>query len=69
MKILRAYKTEINVNNKQKTLLSQHIGCARFAYNFALSKKKEAFDKKEKIPSAIDLHKELNKLKKTRNNF
>jgi len=65
MKILRAYKTEISVNNKQQTLLSQHLGCARFAYNFALSKKKESFDKKEKIPNAIELHRELNKLKQS----
>lgn len=63
--ILRKYKTEIIVNNKQKTLLLQHLGAARWAFNWALVKKKEAFDKKEKIPNAIDLHKELNKLKKT----
>jgi len=63
--ILRAYKTQLIVNNKQSSLLVQSLGCARWAYNFALEKKKEAFDKKEKIPSAIDLHKELNKLKKT----
>lgn len=65
MKILRAYKTQLDVNNRQQTLLLQHLGCARWAYNFTLSKKKEAFDKKEKMPSAIDLHRELNKLKKT----
>ena len=65
MKILRAYKTQLDVNNKQQTLLLQHLGCARWAYNFALSKKKEAFEKKEKIPNAIELHRELNKLKKT----
>ena len=51
--IFRAYKTEITVNNKQQTLLLQHIGCARWAYNWALAKKKESFDKKEKIPNAI----------------
>ncbi len=39
--ILRAYKTEITVNNKQKTLLLQHLGAARWAYNWALAKKKE----------------------------
>ena len=65
MKILRAYKTELSLNNKQISLLLQHVGCARWAYNWGLSKKKEAFEKKEKIPTAIDLHKELNKLKKT----
>jgi putative transposase len=63
--ILRAYKTEISVNNKRQTLLLQHIGCARWAFNWALSKKKESFDKKEKIPNAIELHRELNKLKQS----
>lgn len=48
--ILRAYKVQLDVNNKQQTLLLQHIGCARWAYNWALAKKKESFDKKEKIP-------------------
>lgn len=63
--ILRAYKVQLDVNNKQQTLLLQHIGCARWAYNWALAKKKEAFEKKEKIPNAIELHRELNKLKQT----
>jgi len=63
--ILRAYKVQLDVNNKQQTLLLQHIGCARWAYNWALAKKKEQFDKKEKIPNAIELHRELNKLKQS----
>ncbi len=63
--ILRAYKVQLSVNNKQQTLLLQHIGCARWAYNWALAKKKESFDKKEKIPNAIELHRELNKLKQS----
>jgi putative transposase len=63
--ILRAYKVQLDVNNKQQTLLLQHIGCARWAYNWALAKKKESFDKKEKIPNAIELHRELNKLKQS----
>lgn len=63
--ILRAYKSQLDVNNKQQTLLLQHIGCARWAFNWGLNIKKEAFEKKKKIPSAIDLHRELNKLKKT----
>lgn len=64
--ILRAYKVQLDVNNKQQTLLLQHIGCARWAYNWALAKKKESFDKKEKIPNAIELHRELNKLKQSK---
>lgn len=55
--ILRAYKVQLDVNNKQQTLL--------LTSNWTLAKKKEAFDKKDKIPNAIELHRELNKLKKT----
>lgn len=62
---LRAYKTEIVVNNVQNTLLLQHLGCARWAFNWALSKKKEAFEAKSRLPNAIELHRELNQLKKT----
>lgn len=63
--ILRAYKIHLGVNNKQQTLLLQHLGAARWAYNWALAKKKESFDKKEKFPNAIELHRELNKLKQS----
>lgn len=65
MKIIKGYKTELNPNNKQKTVLNKHIGTARFAYNWALEKKTKAFIAKERIPNSVDLHKELNKLKKT----
>jgi putative transposase len=64
-KILKGFRVELDANNVQRTLLLQHVGCARFAYNWALAKKKEAFEKKEKIPNAIELHRELNKLKQT----
>jgi putative transposase len=63
MKILKAYKTEINPNNSQITKMRMNCGAARFGFNFALERKKEAFDKKEKIPNNIELHRELNKIK------
>ncbi len=65
MKITRGYKTELDLNNKQRTACLQHAGAARFAYNWALAKKQEAYKAGQKVPSAIDLHRELNKLKKT----
>lgn len=65
MKIIRGYKTELDLNNKQKTACLQHAGAARFAYNWGLARKIEAYKKGEKAPTAIDLHRELNKLKKT----
>ncbi len=65
MKLTRGYKTELDLNNKQKTMCLQHAGTARFTFNWGLAKKIEAYKAGQKIPSAIDLHRELNQLKKT----
>ena len=65
MKILRAFKVELDLNHKQKTACVRHAGAARFAYNWGLACKKEAFANGEKTPTAIDLHRELNVLKKS----
>jgi putative transposase len=65
MIVLRAFKTELDLNKKQKTACMHHAGAARFAYNWGLERKKAAFASGEKTPSAIDLHRELNALKKT----
>jgi len=63
MKILRAYKTELDLNNTQKTACARHAGAARWAYNWGLARKLEAYRNGEKVPTAIDLHRELNVLK------
>jgi putative transposase len=62
--ILRAYKTELDPTWKQVRLLLQHAGAARWAFNWGLHKKIEAYKETGKSPSAIDLHRELNLLKK-----
>jgi putative transposase len=64
MKILRAYRTELDPNQKQVTAMLQHAGAARWAYNWGLQKKIESYQATGKTPSAIDLHRELNLLKK-----
>ena len=64
MKILRAFKTELDLNNQQRTACMRHAGTARFAYNWGLERKIMAYQSGEKTPSAIDLHRELNVLKK-----
>jgi transposase len=64
MIVLRAYKTELDLNAKQRTACMRHAEAARYAYNWALARKKEAYAKGEKTPSAIDLHRALNALKK-----
>ncbi len=65
MLVTRAYKTELALNNKQVTACKQHAGAARFAYNWGLQRKQEAYQATKRSPSAIDLHRELNALKKS----
>ncbi len=65
MKITRGYKTELDLNNKQITACKKHVGCARFAYNWALTRKQEVYKMTGRTITAIDLHKELNALKQT----
>jgi putative transposase len=64
MLILRAFRTELDLNNVQKTACLRHAGAARWAYNWGLARKIEAYRKGGKVPTAIDLHRELNVLKK-----
>src|SRR6476661_8141983 len=63
--IQRAYKTELDLNNEQFTACRKHAGAARWAYNWGLGRKQEAYRATGTSPSAIDLHRELNALKQT----
>jgi len=63
MLVIRAYKTELDLNNQQETACRQHAGAARYAYNWGLHRKQEAYKATGKSPNAIDLHRELNALK------
>ena len=65
VKIRRACKTELKPNQTQTGLLVKSCGAARFAYNWGLARKQESFRLTGKSPSAIDLHRELNRLKQT----
>ncbi|MGH9637294.1 MAG: helix-turn-helix domain-containing protein, partial [Candidatus Angelobacter sp.] len=65
MLVTRAYKTELDLNDRQVTACKRHAGAARYAYNWGLRRKQEAYAATGKSPSAIDLHRELNALKKT----
>ena len=70
MLVARGYKTELDPNNKQRTLLAKNAGAARYAYNWALEIKRDAMAKREKIPNAIELHRRLkaNKFSKYNDN-
>jgi putative transposase len=65
MKIVRGYKTELDLNNAQITVCLQHAGVARFTYNWGLRRYMSEYAAGRKTPTAIGLHKELNALKKT----
>lgn len=56
---IKGKKVQLELNNKQKTLAFKHAGTARHAYNWGVSICKELSEKREKLPSAIDLHKKL----------
>jgi len=57
--MLLGFKTQLVLNNKQRTLAAQHAGVARHAYNWGLAICKQAIEAKQKLPTAIDLHKRL----------
>ena len=65
MKITRGYKTELDLNNEQRTACLKHAGAARFAYNWGLARSQEIYRTTGKRPTALDLHKQLNILKPT----
>jgi len=63
VEILRAYKVELDVNNKQRSLLVQCAGAARWAWNWGLARRKEEYESTGKSSSAIEQHRQLNVLK------
>jgi len=62
MKIIRAYKTELDPNNKQRTAFMRHAGAARFVYNWALNDRKERYKRGEKT-NMYEQKKRFNALK------
>ena len=58
--MLLGFKTELDLNDKERSLCLQHAGTRRHAANWGLDICMEKLRAKEKIPSAIDLHKKLN---------
>lgn len=44
MLIQRGFKTELQPNNKQITLLKKNCGASRYAYNWGLNQKKQALE-------------------------
>jgi putative transposase len=74
--MLLGFKTELKLNNHQKTLLAKHCGVGRHAWNWGLALTKQILEHnkvnptaKIKFPTAIDLHKWLVALVKSENEW
>jgi putative transposase len=68
MKTLRGHRYELDPNDVQRTALFKHAGTARFAWNWALGRRIERFEKnegKERFSSAEQDHREWNPWKRT----
>jgi putative transposase len=65
MKVLKGYKTELDLNNAQVTACLKACGIARFVYNWGITRYQEEFQAGRPAPSSYSLQKELNALKKT----
>ena len=68
MLVTKAYRYELDPNNRQRTHLHQHAGVARFAYNWGLEQRIELFKNNQgtdRFTNAMKQHKLLNSLKRT----
>ncbi len=65
MLVKRGYKAEIDLNNEQRTLCMKHAGAARWAYNYALTRRRENYKAGLHTPYAAQLHREINILKQS----
>ena len=56
---VRGYKFELQLNNKERTLLQQCAGLKRFTWNWGLAQRLELYKtktKKERYTNAIEQH-------------
>lgn len=60
LKLLRAYKTEINPTVEQKQIINRTIGVCRYVYNFYLAYNQEIYKVENRFISGMDFSKWLN---------
>lgn len=54
--MIKAYKYKLKPNENQKIFFEKSFGCTRFVYNWALSKRIEAYQQEKKRLSCIVLY-------------
>ena len=62
--MIKSFKVRLKPNNKQKTKLFQYAGCARYAYNWALTREKENDDLGFGFIRNEELRREFTQIKK-----
>ena len=65
MEIIRAYTVELDVNHKQRTLLTQCASVVRWAFNWGRARRKAEYETTGKSSNATEQNRQLNALKKT----
>ena len=64
MRVIQAFRFELDPGREARIALAKHVGAARFAYNWGLARCLEAKERGKRIPSAADLHKDWNTWKR-----
>ena len=64
MRVTQAFRFALDPNHTARRALAQHVGAARFAYNWGLSRCREALEGSLPLPTAAQLHKEWNRPKR-----
>ena len=64
MKVLRAYKTELNPNDRQRTMFFRCAGAARFVFNWALADRKQRYEEQELSTNKFEQKRRFNEWKR-----
>lgn len=67
MQILKAYKTELNPTEEQKTILIAYVEAVKWVYNWGLQERIKEYDAIGKCSSVYEQIKQITKLKKLEN--
>ena len=65
MLVRQAFRYELAPTTAQRAALSNHAGAARWAWNWGLSVRRKAFQRRGETLGAVELHRLLNYLKRT----
>jgi Helix-turn-helix domain len=65
MLVRQAFRYELAPTTAQRAALSKHAGAARWAWNWGLSVRRKAFQRRGQTLGGVELHRLLNQLKRT----